>query len=321
MNNLPTVYKVRPILDDPRFEGFGTGRIPSLRGKRSFAQDFIPDASTNWEPPRLAPIWKPLKVMGRVRPFNDYPCVSLIIPAMSKKAVDALWEFLEPNGELLPLVSEVGEYYIYNVTTMVAAFDGPNSDVAWMNDWIATSIYRYEFHPEALEGLTIFTIPEDPATPYATEPFVARARQAGLQGFDFRKVWPTGPGEEISKVQKTKIRERQALRQQSVILRLALTAKEPTAAERQAIERLLKELDTLLMRPAAEQKAPAIGNAELREFAPHECAVSLSCPDADVLIRELRPWLKKIKWPTPPRVFKRLGEFTNDSAPEQLITL
>ena len=77
----------------------------------------------NWTVPPLAPFWTPQRVIGQVRPFNDYPCVDLIVPAFSRKAVDALRNLLEPNGELLPLVAEVGEYFAYNITTVADILD------------------------------------------------------------------------------------------------------------------------------------------------------------------------------------------------------
>src|SRR5437899_2637605 len=104
MNESINIYQLQPVLDDPRFEGFAYEDSPSLRGKFSLVEDFLPDSTTGWAAPHLARIWKPLKVIGRVRPFNDYPCISLMIPAFSERAVASLRDFLEPNGELLPLI-------------------------------------------------------------------------------------------------------------------------------------------------------------------------------------------------------------------------
>jgi hypothetical protein len=74
------IYKVEPILDNPKYEGFGMGEQPSLRGKRNRYEDLDPDFDPTigeWVVPRLSAIWKPLHVLGRVRPYNDFPCVGL----------------------------------------------------------------------------------------------------------------------------------------------------------------------------------------------------------------------------------------------------
>ena len=79
--------------------------------------------SPDWQPPKLASFWKPQPVEGPQNPFNDYPCLELIIPVFSKRAVDALGTMLTENGELLPLKSKMGEYLAYNCLTKIAALD------------------------------------------------------------------------------------------------------------------------------------------------------------------------------------------------------
>ena len=190
------LYKLNQIVNDPRFKGFAFVRDESLRGKRSLTADFGPDdvkeRGRAWTVTRMAPFWVPQPVIGKVRPMNDFPCVNLTIPAFSRKAVDALRDFLEPNGELLPLVSSVGEYYAYNVTTVADILDHERSEIKWFNDHhdLALHIKRYECVPGRLEGLSIFLIVENSATPYATQAFVDRAKEHGLKGFDFAKLWP-----------------------------------------------------------------------------------------------------------------------------------
>ena len=190
------LYKLNQIVDNPRFKGFAFVRDESLRGKGSLTSDFSPDdvkeKGRSWTVTRMAPTWEPQPVIGRVRPQNDYPCVNLTIPAFSRKAVDALRDFLEPNGELLPLVSSVGEYYAYNVTSVVDILDLDRSDIQWFSGprVLAIHIRRYECLPGRLEGLSIFRIVEDSATPYVTQVFVDRVKENGLQGFDVLKLWP-----------------------------------------------------------------------------------------------------------------------------------
>jgi hypothetical protein len=130
--------------------------------------------------------------------------VNLQIPAFSRRAVEALRDFLEPNGELLPLVSSIGEYYAYNITTVVDALDHERSDILWYdgNHDIALRIRRYECRAEKLTGLSIFRLVEKPAYTFVHQVFVDRVRQHGLQGFDFTRLWPhpnSGSGEDQSR--------------------------------------------------------------------------------------------------------------------------
>ncbi|MFN9974794.1 MAG: hypothetical protein ACK58T_33370, partial [Phycisphaerae bacterium] len=75
------VFQLRPVLDNPLFEGFGSGSNPSILGRKSISYDFFPDDINIWdwtlEP--LADKWKPIVVEGRTRSFNDFPCLDLMI--------------------------------------------------------------------------------------------------------------------------------------------------------------------------------------------------------------------------------------------------
>jgi hypothetical protein len=182
---------------DPEFRGFGFVRGESIRGKGRLTWDFGPDdvqtQGREWTVTRMASIWTPQPVAGDVDPRNDYPCVNLTIPAFSRRAVDALRDFLEPNGELLPLVSSVGEYYAYNVTTVADLLDHQRSDIDWFSGGsqvVALEIRRYECIPEKLTGLSIFRIVEEPHLTFVHQVFVDRVRQSRLNGFDFIRLYP-----------------------------------------------------------------------------------------------------------------------------------
>ncbi len=191
------LYKLSCMTCDPEFEGFGFVRGESIRGKGRLTWDFGPDPDDirtkgrAWTVTLLAPIWTPQPVAGRVDPREDYPCVNLTIPAFSRRAVDALRAFLEPNGELLPLISRVGEYYVYNVTTVADILDHEKSDIEWppATRVIARQIRRYECIPEKMAGLSIFRLVEEPHLTFVHQVFVDRVRQHGLQGFHFTRLW------------------------------------------------------------------------------------------------------------------------------------
>jgi len=191
------LYNLDPVTDNPEFEGFAFVREESLlkKGERftfDFGPEGIPSKGRAWTIRSLAPIWSPQPVVGRVKPHNDYPCVNLQIPAFSRRAVDALRDFLEPNGELLPLVSSVGEYYAYNIRTVVDVLDHERSDVLWYDDNhdIALRVRRYECVPEKLTGLSIFRLVEKPASTFVHQVFVDRVKEHGLKGFRFTRLYP-----------------------------------------------------------------------------------------------------------------------------------
>ena len=98
---------------------------------------------------------------GNVRRFNDYPCINLVYPAFSERAVDLLRDLLEPNGELLPVRHSVGQYYFFNCTRVVDCADLPNSKVnmTTRDGFAVTSSSQLALLDEQLEdGLSVFKI-------------------------------------------------------------------------------------------------------------------------------------------------------------------
>ncbi|MFN8707466.1 MAG: imm11 family protein, partial [Planctomyces sp.] len=192
------VFQLRPVLDNPLFEGFGSGSNPSILGRKSISYDFFPDDINIWdwtlEP--LADKWKPIVVEGRTRSFNDFPCLDLMIPAFSHRAVDVLRDYLEPNGELLPLIHPAGEYYAYNCHRIVEVLDHEKTKAPWRSSvpQMTQSVDYFAFYADRLTGLTIFRLREMPNLVFVATPFVERAREHGLNGFHFKKVWPFPEG-------------------------------------------------------------------------------------------------------------------------------
>lgn len=205
------IYKLESILDDPRFYGFGFKDTTSLLDNYSISGDFSPlnHPGRDWQANRLAGIWKPRAVIGDVQAMNDYPMVGSA-PAFSERAVVALRDLLEPNGEILPLETPagVGTYFVYNTTTIADVLDEFRSDISWYDSddkTLARRIIHHEFIAEKLGGLSIFHIPINRYFIYVTETFVARAREHELQGFDFRKVWPLPPGTDWEKLARDEL--------------------------------------------------------------------------------------------------------------------
>jgi hypothetical protein len=330
------LFELAPITDDPRFEGFAFVREESLRGKRSLQADFMPDnvltQGRSWTVTQLTPLWIPQHVVGRVRPFNDHPCISLTIPAFSRRAVDVLREYLEPNGELLPLISAIGEHYVYNVTTVVDILDHERSKVQWANEKHITAfeILRYECLAEKMADLSIFRMVEKPSTTYVSQVFVDRVRQHELQGFHFIKLWPLPDGaswqEEDKKERKKKVQVKTKrgpapVKGNTVVLRLAIAKAKPSKAEKDRLAKIMDEIDAMLYDPAAKPNAPLLGSLEGDDVVEGELRLFLSCPDADALVEKLRPLLNNLTWDGGVKVLKRYGALTDASSREEYVEL
>jgi hypothetical protein len=159
-------------------------------------------------------IWRPIEYKVNVVPKERYDgwkyppsdVYSGKRVIFSRKAVDALYNLLEANGEILPLIFEgkENEYFAYNVLTVSNAVDEEKSEIHRHPDGDFSYIKRYEFDPTQTAGLTIFKTWENksPRVPnshtyvsvevFVTDPFVKRVQEAGLFGFDFRLKW-SGP--------------------------------------------------------------------------------------------------------------------------------
>ncbi len=325
MNIRNKVYKLEPILDNPKYEGFGCAKPGSF-------PDSLPRGRTtrDWQIIRLTPTWKPIKVVGRVRKFNDYPCVGMSHPAFSERAIEVLRDFLEPNGEILPLSSSLGSYFHFNITTVADVLDWKHSEIRWgIKPITASTIERYEFFPKKLEGLTIFQIPELPSDAYVTEAFVDRVHKHKLEGFNFEKVWPMPPGviwwqfakEQKKRQQREGLPEGQWVKGNTVVIQLKLAdqSSKGTKAEKEAVSRLMDQLDTILV--DVESREPAVGSLEGNDYVTGQCRLFLSCPDADALIEKLQPWLNSLKWRPGFSVLKRYGEYVDPNATEVRVEL
>ncbi len=312
---MPTrIFKLSKILDDPRYEGFSTSdrtflqTCPYPRDFRECRELKVQRVPDNWTAPTLK---------GRVRFFNDYPTVGSI-PAFSLRAVIALRDLLEPNGQLLPIAG--GNYFAYNLLTIADALDRDASEGI-----AAFEISRFEFRPNLVESLVIFRIPEKPYLTFVTDIFVNRVAQADLKGFDFQLAWPLPLGiswKSLALSQK-KIRgsaglpSGQTANGNSVIIALSLEGCSPPSLDlvKQSVEKLGHELNLQLVDLSSER--PVIGNFEYADFEIEGvCRLLLSCPDAAALVDMIRPWLKTLDWPNGFKVLMRDRHFVDSGANE-----
>jgi hypothetical protein len=128
-----------------------------------------------------------------VMPWHDFPSIGLTIPTFSRRAVDALGDMLKEAGELLPLKTDVGEYYAFNCRAFAPreCLDLERSEINWGLDYkYISSVRRYEFEESMIEGLPVFRLPLHESEVAVTEGFVERAIEAGLHGFSFERLWP-----------------------------------------------------------------------------------------------------------------------------------
>lgn len=325
MTTPDSVYILKPILDDPRFYGFVIGRkAQSVLGHEQAYDDLLVDngESLDWQPQSLASRWKPMPVAGPVNPFNDYPCLEIAKPVFSRRAVDALGEMLTRNGELLPLKTDVGEYYLYIVLTKLNALDTTKSKMVRTSpSKTALDIDYFAFKPSALRGAAIFRVREHPNIYLVTDAFKARVEQAGLNGFHFIKVWPLPRGasyrqDEIARRRKSKSVK---LEGEAVIIRSRLSRPMPTAREK----KLANSLKTTIQRKLRVRSVTDAyyGSVESAEFAAGEFRLFCSCPSAEKLAAFLMAAIKRAEWDGEVTVTTRQGNLYDKKAKEKRVSV
>lgn len=165
---------------------------------------------------------------------------------------------------------------------------------------------------------------------FVTQAFADRVRQHQLQGFHFVKLWPLPEGvswqEKDKKQRKKKLqvktkRGTTPVKGNTVVLRLPIAKTKPSKQEKDRLAKVMDVIDALLYDPAAKSDSPLLGNLEGKDVVEGELRLFLSCPDADVLVEKLRPWLKRISWDGPVKVLKRYGNYMAVSCREEYVEL
>ena len=146
----------------------------------------------------LLPSWtEPVVEVLRDKKFNqnlppsDFPTLAPGVPVFSLRAVKALKDILQKNGEIVPLSCSEGEYYAFNVTTFIDALDESNSVVErFESSGRIMQLNKYVFLGDRLGGAAIFRIPQFPrAEVYVTDEFRKIVIANGLLGFKFVNLW------------------------------------------------------------------------------------------------------------------------------------
>jgi hypothetical protein len=144
--------------------------------------------------PIAAADWAPLNVkmvrdgLGSITPTD----VMLLgtEPAFSARAVEALASIVFKHGQILPLRSADGEFYLWSVTRAVEALDVTASTLKRFTDGGIMSVSRWAFLASVIRDLEAFKVPPFlRANVFVNQAFVERAQAAGLSGFAPRRVW------------------------------------------------------------------------------------------------------------------------------------
>jgi hypothetical protein len=321
MSFIKSVYILKPVLSDARYDGCVIGRgAKSVLGSSEAYDDLCVEnpMSVSWRPKSLAKHWKPMPVLGPKFAFNDYPCLELNNPVFSHRAVDAFAEMLSENGEVLPLKSKIGNYFLYNITTKIEALDVKKSKIRRSKSTeTAGWIDYYWFKSSKLAGATIFRIAEEHNVYFVTERFKKRAVEAKLNGLQFYKVWPLKEGENWDNRPRKDLKV--PVQGEGLTLSFSVTKVGPTPTEKKVCELLESSLHTLLQVKSSRQKY--WGSIERTEFVKGKWQVVISCPDSGGLLRFLTPYLGRFEWEGDIVAIKRFGNLYDGPAKEDKITL
>lgn len=136
--------------------------------------------------------WVPVNmlIVDPELPPSDFPGFRSAAPIFSLRAVEALGDLLQPNGELLPLICPDGDYFVFNVTAMPDILDEDRSEIRRFRSGRILDITGYQFRGSSVGSHVIFRLPQLPTgRVYVTDEFVQRVAASGLTGFEFPSVW------------------------------------------------------------------------------------------------------------------------------------
>jgi Immunity protein family (Imm11) len=144
----------------------------------------------------LLPGWSPLHVRAVPpgAPRSNFPAFPEM--AVDGRAVEALRDVFGRAGELLPLESPDGEFYIFNVLAMVDCLDESASKGRRFPSGRFMWIHEHVFSAERVGDAEIFKIPQLALGPhvYLTSRFVELVERSGLTGFAPVEVWSESAG-------------------------------------------------------------------------------------------------------------------------------
>ncbi len=124
------------------------------------------------------------------RPFGNLSYLASGFAVFDRTAVETLNEILREGGELLPLESIVGEYYLFNCTRFVDSLDRDRGEFKYFLDRKRIrQVVRWWFVPEKLKGVSVFRAVDSRGSLLVTDLFMRRIEDAKLSGFLCPRLW------------------------------------------------------------------------------------------------------------------------------------
>jgi hypothetical protein len=121
---------------------------------------------------------------------SDFPWLGTDALVMRRKAVDALRDLLEANGEILPLEDEGGaELFVLNARVLDALDEQRSEIVRFPSSDRIMRIKSVAFQESVVRGADIFRLPLRASSTYVSERFIEAVAKAGLVGLEFNNVW------------------------------------------------------------------------------------------------------------------------------------
>lgn len=269
-------------------------------------EDFNGDKTKlSWQPRTFASHWTPRRVVGAIRSYVDLSKISLVHPVYSERAISVLRDLLEPNGELLPIITDAGTYFVFNVLKISNALDRNLSQIPFpppsSNKETANGIDFHVFNSDELTGHAIFRVREWPSPVYVTDEYKKRVEAASLNGFCFNKVWPLMPGESWRTLaaRQRRVREQEVakLNGQSFSIQLETASAIPSQAEIDQGYKLAEQLASILASVQASRHDAYVGGVETTETGKKALEIHLSGPDSAKIQDTIQSWLTTIDWP------------------------
>ncbi len=322
------IYVMTPILDNPLYGGLALFHGELLK---TYPSDWIKNYKT-WQPKLLKPTWSPPQVTTVPMKFTDFPCVNMMYPAFSQRAVDLLGNVLAANGELLPINHKEGISYFYNCTKMVNCLDLEKTKVTKLNGGLITSTMDpLVFIEEMLQDLTVFKIRTQLTELFCSQTFVDLVNHCGLQGFSFIRIWPMPPGctfwNEYFKASKEERKRRPFAKSKlevsgnTVALRLYISNDSITKKESDLANAIIALLEQKLDISDFSEFDTYYGNVEAYGIVDKEFRIFISCPDCEVLLARLMPIFRTLPWKGPFDVTKSRYSFTPDIYPDENVEI
>jgi hypothetical protein len=120
---------------------------------------------------------------------GDFPDLAGAIPVLSDRAVHALHDLIKNHGELLPLASDDGEYWAFNVLTTVDLMDEKASEAEYLAPDRILLVRKLVVRRDAPSPPPIFKLPQwRKGSPLVTDRLLDAAVAHGLLGLDARPL-------------------------------------------------------------------------------------------------------------------------------------